>query len=178
MNKLNLFKNEFKKSYYKSCGEYIIVLKKCIDTKCNENENRINIIDSENASYIANKMYIYDIIHKLDNTKSNNTSYQRFHIINCENYDNTNGIQYYKNFIRAFYDDIDILIDLYYTGYYIEYDNNGQKKQEGNYINGIKKGKWTIYNKLNINQHDISLCQLLQFIYYYFFNNNYYTLIY
>ena len=189
-NKLNNFKKEFKKSYYKSCGEYIVILKKCIDTKCNE--DRLNVYDAENASYRANKMLIYDIIHKLDNTQNidkiyiSNILYEKHKIIECINYNidsnmiYADGIHYFKNFKRALYDENEILIKLLYTGYFIEYDVYSQKIQEGKYINGVKTGEWTIYEPLNIvSETDITFYQSLQLTYYQLYNNyNYITKFY
>jgi len=186
--------NNLNKLYYKSCGEYIVILKKCINTKCNE--NRLNLYDIENASYRANKMLVYDIIHKLDNTKyinkiyntifPNKILYEKYKIIECDDYDEnsntiyTTGIHYYKNFTRALYEESEILTKLLYTGYFIEYDAYGQKIQEGNYINGNKTGEWIIYEPLNIiNENNISFYQSLQLSYYQIFgNNNYITTFY
>jgi hypothetical protein len=186
-------KNEFKKSYYKSCGEYIVILKKCIDTKCNE--NRLNIYDEKNASYRANKMMVYDIIHKLDNNirinqiyntiYPNKILYQKNKIIECDNYNEdpniiyTFGIHYYKNKERALYEEEDVLIKLNYTGHFIQYDEYGQKKQEGSYINGLKSGEWIIYEPLHIlNETEISFYQSLQLSYYQIFYNNFIIKIY
>jgi hypothetical protein len=192
--KLDNSKNEFKNSYYKSCGKYIVILKKCMNTQCNE--DRLNVYDIENASYRANKMLVYDIIHKIDNTlhidKIYNTIYptkvlyEKYKIIECDNYDinsntiYTNGIHYFKNYKRALYEENEILTKFLYTGYFIEYDIYGQKIQEGNLKNGNKSDQWIIYEPLNIvSENPISFYQSLQLTYYQIFgNNNYITQIY
>jgi hypothetical protein len=170
----NFLKTEIQKLYYKSCDEYIIILKKCIDTKCNE--NRLNVYDEENAVYRANYMYVYDIIHKLNNNihlkkvydTKNKITYEQYQIIN-NNY-NTNpylihadGIKYYKNRLRALYDDYEILEHMQYTGNYIQYDDYGQMIKEGKYINGNKIGNWLIYDTKNIlTENEINLYQSIQ----------------
>jgi hypothetical protein len=172
--------DELKKIYYKSCGEYIILLKKYIDTITNE--NRLNIYDIENASYRANKMFIYDIIHKINpDTKINklyNTIYhkkilyEKGKIVECTDYDYninhiyTTGIHYYKNKERALYDEPDILIKIKYSGNHTEYNEYGEKLQEGQYLNGNKIGKWIFYHTYNLNENEISFLDSLYLFYY------------
>jgi len=183
MKLTQLLYNEFKKSYYKSCGDYIIVLKKCIDTVCNE--NTLYVYDNNNATYRANKMLIYNIIHKLDNSCisqifSNKVLYEKYKVIEFSNYNDIdiNGIEYYTNYNRALFEENNVLLNIKYTGYYVQYDTFGQKLQEGNYINGNKNGKWILYQPLNIinNNNNISFYQALQLTYYHFFGNNNYNI--
>jgi hypothetical protein len=53
------------------------------------------------------------------------------------------GIHYFNNMYRTFYYRVRTFD---YTGYWLDWNNNGQKELEGTYLNGTKTGKWIIWH--------------------------------
>jgi hypothetical protein len=55
---------------YKSCGEYVVILERLLDTITNENRNNIpNEQSKPFAKYRGSKFLVKDIFHKFDSTK-------------------------------------------------------------------------------------------------------------
>lgn len=162
MNKCKLF--------YKSCGEYIVTLIKLPKTKTNE--NRLNVINEKTACYRANKMFVYRIEHKTNKgitgtKKVTNTvypnekiTYEIGKIVEIKNYDENiykicgRGIHYFKTRECALYFEQDYLEKLKYTGPYTLYDESGQKKEDGTYLNGHLDGIYTIYDIQSVDIGD------------------------
>jgi hypothetical protein len=106
---------------YKSCGEYVVILERLLDTITNENRNNIpNEQSKPFAKYRGNKFLVKDIFHKFNSTKKvssisssnfnqNKLEYEIGKIIIPDDFDTdlekvcSNGIHYFLKLERAFY---------------------------------------------------------------------------
>ena len=134
---------------YKSCGEYIVTMKKLPDTQTNE--SRKDVVNTRCAKFRANKLLVVDIQHKHTGEKIDriqNTSYQgrtiwyiKSEVITVSDYDQdldrvcTTGIHYFLSRERAFYWDLKVQ-----NGPYRNWHENGQKKEECTYQEGKLHG--------------------------------------
>lgn len=133
---------------YKSCGDFIVILKKLNDTITNE--NRCDVVDSKCAKFRANKLFTKMIINKftgelipeIANTSySNKIVYKVGKVMVVDNYDfNINticapGIHYFKSIDAAYY-----FCNIGFLGKYKGYYDSGQIKIERDivYIIGDK----------------------------------------
>jgi antitoxin component YwqK of YwqJK toxin-antitoxin module len=143
--------------------KWLIVMRKCDDTITNE--IRYNILNKDYAKCRANKLKVIAIInmnkpslrkqcvvnsvaYSINNFVSRRTKYKVGHMVECDNFDwnfdevCSGGIHYFRTLEPAyFYRDL----PLKYTGRWILRYNNGEKRSEGNYIDGISEGllmKW------------------------------------
>lgn len=139
---------------YKSCGNYIVTMKKLPDTICNESRN--NIVDPINAKFRANKLLVVSIQHKITKMVTHeiqNTSYvdqiwyRESEVVSVNNYCKdpnivcAPGIHYFLSLERAFCWGGKIPIN----GLYQDWHSNGRKSKECTYVNGKLHGlyqKW------------------------------------
>ena len=144
---------------YKSCGDYVVVMKLLEDTKTNLNRN--DITDPTNAKYRADKLYTELIFNKFDPNKTvhsiSNTFYYKnkiTYMVNSitypDSFDNdldkvcTNGIHFFKSIERALLWELDFN-KILYTGEYKTYYENGQIKSKCNYIDSELCGEYIVY---------------------------------
>lgn len=153
---------------YKLCADYseddgykdkwLIILQKTKNT--NTNEKRIGVIDKAYAKFRANELLVIKIIDvenpdRTDKKQVVNryyetkTIYEINKIVTPDYYDEdidlicSGGIHYYNTLLRAYY---------YrrtpkdYTGNWIRWHNNGQKREEGVYVDGKETGLWTLWH--------------------------------
>ena len=140
---------------YKSCGDYIVIMKKLPDTICNE--SRKGIVDPPHAKFRANKRLVVSIEHTITGKKIKriqNTSYEDKQIwyeeskkVSASDYNSdlnkvcTSGIHYFLSRDAAFYwknaqtSDAGKLNGPYKTWYH-----NGQKCVEYTYVDGKLDG--------------------------------------
>ena len=134
---------------YKSCGNYIITMKKLPDTICNE--CRKDIVDPLHAKFRADKLYVICIEHKKTGKKIDriqHTSYPDKKVwyeeskeVFVPDYGKDidkvygQGIYYYLSRDVAYYCGNRIKDGLYRSWY-----DNGQKKDECTYVAGKKDG--------------------------------------
>lgn len=134
---------------YKSCGNYIVVLKKLENTITNE--NRCGIVDSNHAKFRANTLMTILIINKMNGqlvTKITNSCYSKkiflyelnkIAIVN--DYDmHSNiicapGIHYFKSIESAYFYDFKN-IETHYTGTIKKWLSDGYLYQEYELLNG------------------------------------------
>jgi hypothetical protein len=133
---------------YKSCGDYIVVLKKLADTITNE--SRDNVKDQNNAKFRADKLEVICIFSKNNTSEQletiNNTCYSEKRltytvgkIVSVGDYNMdpnkvcTSGIHYFKNITVAFYYEFDVS---HFTGHFISWHDNGNKRWECDYVDG------------------------------------------
>jgi antitoxin component YwqK of YwqJK toxin-antitoxin module len=148
------------KYVYKSCGNYIVVLEKLIDSKTNE--CRFNIADYKYAKYRANKLKTILIINKFDPSdaimeiqnscyKEKKVVYRTGEVIEIGDYDYdlnavcTRGIHYFKTIEQSFFWEL-LRFHPTYAGTWIEWYDNGTKCSEGEYKEGKQKGKWIYWH--------------------------------
>lgn len=146
-------------TYYCSCCSYIIAVKKILNETIDD-EGRSDIFDREHATYCANKLLVVNIYNKLNRdlrTKKtscrwdNKRGYLEFEIGKITN---DHRIEYYLNEDVARMNMNGDLIKMRYTGKITTYFPDGYKQTEGNYINGIKVGPFTIfYHPSENNMH-------------------------
>jgi len=145
---------------YKSCGDYVVIMRLLEDTKTNLNRN--DITDPTNAKYRADKIYTELIFNKYDPNKTilsiSNTFYKSkvTYTVNSitypDKFDNdlnkfyTNGIHFFKSIEQALLWDLN-LIDCSYTGRYIRYYECGKIYSICNYTDGKKCGDFIRYNR-------------------------------
>ena len=144
---------------YKSCDNYVVIMKLLDDTKTNMDRN--NIIDPANATYRADKLYTELIFNKFDLNetvtsisnsiyKKNIITYTINTIVYADMFDNdlnkiySNGIHFYKRIVRAFLFDIQNK-NISFDGEYIEYYDEGQIREKRNYINNELNGDCISY---------------------------------
>ena len=135
---------------FMSCANYIVVLEKLDDTITNE--LRTNIVNSYYAKYRATKLKPVLIINKFNPsdtiTKIKNTThdkrilYKLNEILTKPGYDAhlILGIEYFKSIEQSFYYEL-LLFNPTYTGKYILWHENGNKKSELEYKDGKLEGK-------------------------------------
>jgi antitoxin component YwqK of YwqJK toxin-antitoxin module len=152
------------KYVYKSCGNYIVVLEKLIDSRTNE--SRSNVADPKYAKYRANKLKTILIINKFDLSdvimeiqnsyyEGKKVVYRTDEVIVINDYDHdlgvvcTSGIHYFKTIGQSFFWEL-LEFNPLYTGKWIKWHDNGTKYLEGEYKEGIEEGKFIIwYNNGN-----------------------------
>jgi antitoxin component YwqK of YwqJK toxin-antitoxin module len=137
------------------CYQWIIIMRKLPDSRTNESRNKV--VDCRYAKFEADKLLVLNIINVhygfttktikdgssikiIKRTCEDNKSifYTIGETINTKSL----GIQYFKS-IEAAYFNRKIPPD--YTGLWTEYYDNGNKKSNTYYINGLKMGKCTEY---------------------------------
>ena len=141
---------------YKSCGEYIVTMKKLSDTICNE--SRKGIIDQLHAKFRTDKLLVISIEHKetketLD--KVQNTSYLDKKIwykvskeVSVTDYDRDveviygKGIHYFLSRETAFYWDNFNIKDGIFKSWY----DNGQNTTEYTNVDGKRHGTCRTWN--------------------------------
>lgn len=146
--------SDFKSSgnLFKSCAEWIVILKKLDDTKTNKGE--FDIVDPNYARFRADKLQVVDIVNKYNQNKSidkvintyykdDKIEYIKGEIVSVEFVDTCkSGIYYFEDYIPAFY----LELPDKYTGEYFSWMENGSKRSTGNYINGVDKGAWRYWH--------------------------------
>jgi antitoxin component YwqK of YwqJK toxin-antitoxin module len=148
------------KYVYKSCGNYIVVLEKLIDSRTNE--CRSNIADPKYAKYRANKLKTMLIINKFDPSDvimeiensyyKEKVVYRTNEIIEIADYNMdlkkvcTIGIHYFKTIEQSFFWKL-LELNPTYTGKKIGWHENGTKSLEGEYKDGKEEGTWIFWHK-------------------------------
>jgi antitoxin component YwqK of YwqJK toxin-antitoxin module len=134
---------------YKSCGEYVVILERLLDTITNENRNNIpNEQYKQFAKYRGNKFLVKDIFHKFDYTNKvssisssnfqNKLEYKIGKIIIPDNFDTnlenvcSNGIHYFLKLECAFYYSLQKI----QNGEYLKWYDDGQQYIKCTYTNG------------------------------------------
>jgi len=141
---------------YKSCGHWVVIMKKLPETLTNETRN--NIINKSYAKFRANTLHVVLIIHKLNISKTinsiHNTVYHKKIIyrvgrtINIKNFDLdldticSAGIHFFCSYKAAFFFEFGNLMVRNYTGKWNQWSDDGDKIIKGQYINGEKSGVW------------------------------------
>lgn len=156
------------KYVYKSCGEYIVILKKLETTITNE--DRTGIVNRKFAAFRANELMTIFIIHKYDLDRQinhiKNTSYKLKHVVyeigkitTSENYEFDKdkifvaGLHYYVSIDPAYYFDLwDVKL---YTGQYLEWFSCGNKLYYGEFKFGYPVGIWILWNVKNTGYRKI-----------------------
>ena len=139
---------------YKSCGDYIVTMKKLPDTITNE--SRKGIVNPLRAKFRANKLFVISIKHKETGKEIDciqNTSYYYDKIwykkstevasaYFCRDSDKVcaAGIHYFLSRDAAYYWDNKII-----DGPCQSWHDNGQKYEEGTYINGKLHGTYQCF---------------------------------
>lgn len=137
------------KYMYGSINNWMIVYKKAIFTKTNENRN--DIYDNNYATYMANKLRVVLIIDKfVCSIKTNFLEYQHFDellILKINNVIKSKTlIRFYKSCEVAHYQNIPIpKRNILYTGHHKSWYDNGRLSSEGDFQNGEKEGTWIYY---------------------------------
>ena len=136
--------------YKKLRGDYIAELEILGKT----NEHRNDIANSQYAKYRTSKVKVLKIFHmnyetrviqQMNGLHDKNFVYITGKEICVSDYDEdvntvcSRGIHYFKTPYQAKMWD---LYSYYYTGKYIEWYDNGNKMDEGEYKDGKKEGKW------------------------------------
>jgi len=147
---------------FKSCGNYIVVMKLSPWTLNNESRK---VRNKKYASYrcvevetikIFNKFYPLMCIESIQNTHLNKpdckkVTYEvgkRTTMDKPETFDKnvnnviTAGLHYFLDVHRAFYFDLPVSN---YTGRYVNYDEDGRVLEEGEYVDGKMIGNWNKY---------------------------------
>jgi hypothetical protein len=141
---------------YKICFDrYIVIMKKLPDTLTNE--HRKNVVDPRYAKFRANKLevcVIFDVNdpsqtleHITNHYNDILTKYEVNNVVTPYEFEIdpefvcAGGIHYFNDMCRAFYYRTRPFC---YSGYWIDWDrnDNGQKKSEGNYLDGKMTDKW------------------------------------
>ena len=149
---------------YKSCGDYIVTMKKLPDTITNE--SRKGIVDPLHAKFRADKLLVVSIEHKetgeridrIQNTsyKGNQIWYEVLKEASVIDYDPdpdqvcAPGIHYFLSRDAAFYWENPVE-----DGFYRSWYENGQKREECTYVNGMWHG---IYQSWRNNGHKLEEC--------------------
>lgn len=133
--------------------KWLVILRKLPDTKTNE--KRQNVINPKCAKFRANKLKVIKIInvddpsitkkHILNKFNNNELCYRVGDTVISDLYDEninvtcSHGIHYFKT-IRAayFYESIPTK----HCGKWIEWHDNGNKSETGEYLNGKQIGSW------------------------------------
>jgi antitoxin component YwqK of YwqJK toxin-antitoxin module len=140
---------------YKSCGEYVVILERLLDTITNENRNNIpNEQCKPFAKYRGSKFLVKDIFHKFDSTKKvssisssnfeNKLEYEIGKIIIPDDFDThlenvcSNGIHYFLKLECAFYYSLKKI----QNGEYLEWHDNGQLWKKCTYTDGKLNGEY------------------------------------
>ena len=146
---------------YKSCGDYVVSMKKLADTICNE--SRKGIVDPLHAKFRADKLLVISIQHKFSGKiidRIQNTSYHKqiWYVVSevvsvldyCLNLEEVcaQGIHYYLSKDPAFY-----WGNRQLHGLKIFWHDNGQKYEECNYVDGKIHGVYRSW-WLNGNKHE------------------------
>src|SRR6185312_7883954 len=124
---------------FKSCGNFVVVMKKLEDTKTNEHRTKNNY--PLFAKHRANKLYVLFIVNKMDENitinEITNTFFEKKkvykvnEIVMEEEFDNnieqvcSTGIHYFKSYVCAFYYRF-VDYNKNCTGKYIGWYDNGQ----------------------------------------------------
>lgn len=138
--------------------EWLVILQKIEDTVTNE--DRLGVMDPECAKFRANKLLVVMIINihnpSVEKVKIVNTycgkeiTYEIGEISEADDFDKnlnevcTSGIHYFNTLAPAYY--YRTKIESGYTGHWIEYNENGQKTVEKEYLNGLCSGHWIYYD--------------------------------
>lgn len=166
-----------KKYVYKGCNsglflprEWIVVMEKCKDTITSEERN--DVVDEKYAKFRANELMVIEIINVYDGTSRathiiNASGYSDFlkyevgKIVKCDKFDSnidkvcSGGIHYYKTLIAAYYYCASA-INKRHDDKWTEWYDNGRKKCETSYKNGIIHGlyiKWYLNGQKYIEVH-------------------------
>jgi Family of unknown function (DUF5758) len=135
---------------YKSCGKWIVILQILEDTIIN---TRSDIVDSLYAKYRANKLLVFNIVHKLHSNKTTNsvqnTSYVKKitytvgEIVYVPDFDQnldivcSTGIHFFYSYKAAYYYEPVIGVNKRYKWF-----DNGCKNYKGKYLDGARSGLW------------------------------------
>jgi len=142
---------------FKSCQIYwIVVLKKTNRTITTQSRLPLDDPNRQFAKYRANKLMVVDIINKFNPNETTDeisnsyymnhtTKYIKGNIVIPDSFHRhtdevcSSGIHFYETIDCAFYLEL-IKVE---NGKWTEWYENGQKKEEAEYLNGKQNGKWT-----------------------------------
>jgi antitoxin component YwqK of YwqJK toxin-antitoxin module len=141
--------NEF---VYKSCGEWVVIMKKLPDTITNE--TRSDVVDKFYAKFRANKLFVVKIVNKFSTEKSTDYVQNTFYLekkityvvneeVCADNFDTNNdvmcgaGIHFFNSFKAAFFFEFP---HKNFTGKYYSWHYNGQICDKGTLSNGKLTG--------------------------------------
>lgn len=140
----NYINDEHGKYVYGSSGDWIIVFEKLPDSVVNE--NRANVLFPKFAEYVADKLLVKFIFNRNDprETTTNYISileccmvvtYKVGDVIKQSDF----RLSYYKSVARAYFKEV-----MYdgYSGFYIDWHDNGFITEKGHYLYGKKVGVW------------------------------------
>ena len=146
------------KYLYKSCDKkWIVVLETISGSITNQTRLTVDYPTRKFAKFRSNKLKVIDIIDKFDHTKTINSvknsvytekakiEYVKGTIVESDSFDMdlitvcSNGIHFFESVEPAFYYELD---DRNYTGHYKSWHDDGQKWQEGDYLDGKRTGHW------------------------------------
>jgi antitoxin component YwqK of YwqJK toxin-antitoxin module len=150
---------------YKSCGEYVVILERLLNTITNENRNNIpNEQSKPFAKYRGSNFLVKDIFHKFDSTNKvlsilssnfeNKLEYKIGKVIIPDNFDTvlenvcSNGIHYFLKLECAFYYSLQKI----QNGEYLEWHDNGQQHIKCTYTDGKRNGEYLAWHD-NGQQH-------------------------
>ena len=142
---------------FKSCKDWIVVMKKNPDTETNELRS---VVNEMYAKYRANKLRVIKIFNKLNPTATvshvSSNAYEKksitYRVGQCVyvkevDFDTdmnnvcSTGIHYFKSVEAAFYFEL----PKKYTGPYYKWSSDGDNVAEGYYENDLKTGSWISY---------------------------------
>jgi hypothetical protein len=157
MNPFNIY-SETNDVVYKSCGEWIVIMKKFPETVTNE--TRSGVKNRSYGKFRANLLFVVQIVNKIDSNKTidsiQNTFYDEkiTYVVDqeifVENFDMdldtvcSTGIHFFNTYAAAFFFEFDLIKN--YSGQFYSWCDNGNVTCKGNYLNGKKSGLWIYYN--------------------------------
>jgi antitoxin component YwqK of YwqJK toxin-antitoxin module len=141
---------------YKSCGEWIVFMKKISNTITNE--GRDGIVDRSHAKFRANVLFVVRIANKFDKNKTINSVQNTFYEkkityivgkqVGVDDFDTniydvcSTGIHFFNSYKAAFFFEFPDVMPEKYTGKYNGYYCTGQKMFKGNLSKGKEVGLW------------------------------------
>lgn len=154
-----MYPDDTKQYLFKSCGEiWIVVMRKLSDTITNQSRLEPDHPSRQFISYRANKLMVVNIINKfnpnetineISNTfyKGHTIKYIKGNVVVPDLFDSninnvcSNGIHFYEKIECAFY----LELEKVENGKLTEWYEDGQIKEEGEYLNGMLHGRWTFW---------------------------------
>jgi antitoxin component YwqK of YwqJK toxin-antitoxin module len=151
-----------KKYLFKSCQFcWIVILQKLDETITTQERFPINYSARLFAKYRANKLRVTKIINKFNPNKTTNrvsssvynenkVDYIEGEIVIPDSFNKklddvcSHGIHFFESVEPAFYYELDTYES--YTGHFVSWHQNGQKRAEGDYLDGNKNGNWITWH--------------------------------
>ena len=148
---------------YKSCStdddSWIVILELTADSITNQSRLPVDDPNRRYAKFRTSKAKVIDIVNKFDRTKTIDSvinsghprkiNYVKGTIVRPDSFDRklrevcSNGIHFFESIDGALHYELNLLKN--YTGYWIYWDSDGQKENEGYYSDGKRHGHWTYW---------------------------------